>query len=178
MLVSLAAPEKVPGTIAFAPADLDRPMQQTLDLGNNPDIPPVAGQACGERGAMPSAGRAWTWSEDLGGGYDILVVDLTVTGWTDGGGSSAIKDVAADQGRCRFEQPVHEAPLGDLPVDGGWAGTSRSAEDRQHFGYAVVELGDVLIAVRVTHPDGAAAALAEAKRLVATAAERTVVALT
>jgi hypothetical protein len=180
-LVSLAAPEHIPGGIAFRPSDFDRPLDKILDLGNYPKVAPVDGQSC-DAGSdpskpMPSAGRMWMWAENGGVGAHVASVSLTVTGWAGGGGSQAIKDVATDTGHCQFLDPVKEVPLGGLPVDGGWAGVSTSREGGLGFGYAVVELGDVLVAVTVTHPDGGDAAVAEAKRLVEVAAERTVVAL-
>jgi hypothetical protein len=180
-LVSLAAPESIPGTIAFRPDDLDRPLDKILDLGNYPKVAPVDGQSC-DAGSdpgkpLPSAGRMWMWAENGGVGASAASVSLTVTGWAGGGGTPAIKDVAADEGHCQFLHPVQEVPLGDLPVDGGWAGTSTAPEGDLSSGYAVVELGDVLVSVTVRHADGPDAAVAEARRLVEVAAERTVVAL-
>jgi hypothetical protein len=180
-LVSLAAPESIPGEIAFRLDDLDRPLDKILDLGNYAKVAPVDGQSC-DAGSdpskpLPSAGRHWMWAENGGVGASAASVSLTVTGWAGGGGSQAIRDVAADEGHCQFLDPVQEVPLGDLPVDGGWAGTSTTPEGDLSSGYAAVELGDVLVSVTVRHADGPDAAVAEARRLVEVAAERTVVAL-
>lgn len=180
-LVSLAAPETIPGEVAFRPDDLDRPLDKILDLGNYTKVSPVDGQSC-DAGSdpskpMPSAGRKWMWAENGGVGAAAASVSLTVTGWAGGGGSQAVRDVAADTGRCQFLDPVQEVPLGDLPGDGRWAGTSTTPEGDLSSGYAVVELGDVLVSVTVRHAEGPGAAVAEAKRLVEVAAERTVVAL-
>lgn len=178
-LVSLAAPAAVPDGAALEPGDFDRPVQLLLDTGEYVNGPTADGQECGPGSAPPStlpgARRAWTWVQERSNRLDQLQVDLTVTGWR-GGGSTALERLAADTGYCRWHEPTTPERADDLPGDGQWAGSSQSGQLSN--GYAVVQLGDVLVAVSVTHPDGREAAVAEAKRLVVVAAARTVEALT
>lgn len=175
-LVSLAAPDAFPDDARLQPGDFDRPLELLLDLGDYADVPVVSGQECAAGpGGRPSAGRVWSWAEERSNALDQLQVHLTLTGWAGGGGSAALADVVGDAGRCRWSDPVSEVDVAELPGDGRWAGQSR--DTRPPRGYAVVQLGDVLVAVTVHHPDGAAAAVAEAKRLVVLAAARTQVAL-
>lgn len=178
-LVSLAAPAAVPDRAALEPGDFDRPVQLLLDTGEYVNGPTADGQECGPgsapSGTLPGARRAWTWVQERSNRLDQLQVDLTVTGWR-GGGSTALERLAADTGYCRWHEPTTPERTDDLPGDGRWAGSSQSGQLSN--GYAVVQLGDVLVAVSVTHPDGREAAVAEAKRLVVVAAARTVEALT
>ena len=179
LLVSLAAPAAVPDASALEPGDFDRPVQLLLDTGEYVNGPTVDGQECGAASppprTLPDARRAWTWVQERSNRLDQLQVDLTVTGWK-GGGSTALERLAADTGTCRWHEPTTPERVDDLPGDGRWAGSSQS--DQLSHGYAVVQLGDVLVAVSVTHPDGREAAVAEAKRLVVVAAARTVESLT
>ncbi len=167
--VSLAAPKAIPDDIAFRPGDFKPPLQLTLDLGNYRQVPTVNGQGCTAKPG-PSAGRVWQWAEENSNRLDQVTVSLTLTGWADGRGTQAIRDVTDDTGACRWSPGTKETSSRDLPGDGKWAATRTMSGLHQAF--AVVELGDVLVAVSVTHPDGERAAVDEAKRLVVIAAER------
>ena len=174
---SLAAPESFPDAIAFTENDFDRPMTLGLDLGNYAKIPPVSGQSCDVESnpgrPMPTVGRTWSWNDAASDRMDQRTVDLTVTGWKSP--EEALSDIRQDTGFCTFLDPVTERPSGDLPGDGAWAGSS--TRGGLTSGYAVVQLGQVLVAVTVNDPEGESAATDEAKRLVAIAAERTAAAL-
>jgi hypothetical protein len=167
--ISLAAPKAFPDDIGFRSGDFDRSLQLLLDLGNYADVPTVSGQGCTAKPG-PSAGRTWQWAEENSNRQDQVSVTLTLTGWANGRGTQAIADVADDTGACRWSPGTKETPSADLPGDGKWAATRTM--NGLHQGFAVVELGDVLMAVSVTHPDGEQAAVDEAKRLVVIAAER------
>ncbi|HEX5533038.1 MAG TPA: hypothetical protein VFX33_04785 [Actinomycetales bacterium] len=167
--ISLAAPKSFPDDLGFRSSDLRPPLQLTLDLGNYRKVSTVSGQECvAEPG--PSAGRVWQWAEENSNRLDQVSVALTLTGWANGRGTQAIADVADDTGVCRWSPGTKETKSGDLPGDGKWAATRTM--NGLHQGFAVVELGDVLVAVSVSHPDGEQAAVDEAKRLVVMAAER------
>jgi hypothetical protein len=168
--ISLAAPKAFPDDIGFRPGDFDRSLQLLLDLGNYRKVAPVGGQECSSADPGASAGRVWKWAEENSNRLDQVSVDLTLTGWANGRGTQAIRDVADDTGVCRWSPRTKEVPSRDLPGDGKWAATRTM--DGLHQGFAAVELGDVLVAVSVTHPDGEQAAVDEAKRLVVIAAER------
>jgi hypothetical protein len=168
--ISLAAPKAFPDDIGFRPGDFDRSLQLLLDLGNYRKVAPVGGQECSSADPGASAGRVWKWAEENSNRLDQVSVDLTLTGWANGRGTQAIRDVADDTGVCRWSPRTKEVPSRDLPGDGKWAATRTM--NGLHQGFAAVELGDVLVAVSVTHPEGEQAAVDEAKRLVVIAAER------
>jgi len=168
--ISLAAPKAFGDDIRLRSSDFDRRLQLTLDLGNYRKVAPVGGQECSSGDSGASAGRVWQWAEENSNRQDQVSVTLTLTGWANGRGTQAIADVADDTGVCRWSPGTKEAPSLDLPGDGKWAATRTM--NGLHQGFAVVELGDVLVAVSVTHPDGEQAAVDEAKRLVVIAAGR------
>lgn len=174
-LPALPAPPEFPDEIAL-PADVfDRPLEQTLDLGNDVNVSTVAGQACSEGEPRPSAGRIWSWAEENSNRLDQLTVTLQLTGWAGAGGVAALRDVADDTGRCRWVDPVTENQVEGLPGEGAWVGGAEV--NGLGRGYAVVQLGDVLVAVSVGHPAGREAAVAEAVRLAHIAVVRTANAL-
>jgi hypothetical protein len=168
--ISLAAPKAFPNEVGFRSGDFEPPLRLLLDLGSERKVPPVGGQECGSGEPGPSSGRVWQWAEESSNRQDQVSVTLTLTGWANGRGTRAIADVADDTGLCRWSPGIKETPSADLPGDGKWAATRMM--NGLHQGFAVVELGDVLVAVSVTHPDGEQAAVDEAKRLVVIAAER------
>ena len=174
-LISLAAPQEFPDDAALPADAFDRPLVLLSDLGNYAKVPTVGGQECSDSGPFPSAGRSWMWAEENSNRLDQLQVDVVVTGWAGGGGSTAIQQVASNEGGCRFTDPVSgKSPAAEIG-DGRWAGTQTvNGLDK---GYAVTQLGDVLIAVSVTSPQGPDAAVAEAERLLPQAAERVVASL-
>ena len=174
-LISLAAPEEVPDDAVLPAEAFDRPLDLLNDLGNYPKVPTVAGQECGDSGPFPTTGRSWMWAEENSNRLDQLQVDVVVTGWAGGGGTAAIQEVASNEGGCRFTDPVTPRTSVAEIGDGRWAGTQTvNGLDK---GFAVTQLGDVLIAVSVTSPQGRDAAVAEAERLLPLAAERVVASL-
>ncbi len=162
---------EIPDAVALRPEDFPRPMTLDLDTGQYNLQPTVPGQGCGD-GAHPHpvAGRQWQWSEPDSDSKRQLQVALAVTGWAPGSGQERFRDLVADEGRCRFPIAQTIVDSSTLPGKDTWAATGWYASMR--YGRAAVRVGDRIVGVEVSHPDGENAAVVLARELVTLAAAR------
>jgi hypothetical protein len=161
----------IPDSVAIPRKELPVPMVNLLDLGQYRAVPTLPGQACSaarfERMPQPVAGRSWSWAEENSNRLDQRAVNLNVTGWRDGGAARELANVAKNAGACRFDPAVTQTGLTDERWTGwrdGAAGTATA--------YAAQRVGDVIVGIEVTSPEGAEDALATAERLAASTAKR------
>lgn len=165
----------IPDSVAFAADELPASLELHLDLGQYSRLPTVMGQSCQDPsigGAEPVAGRAWSWSQGASDSLHEVTVDLVVTGWREGTGPEAFTAMVEDTGSCRWMEPQHAQPPGELTAAGDDAWVAEASSNGLAWGRAAVRQGDVLVGVTVQHPDGPAAAAELSRKLAVVAAGR------
>lgn len=150
------APQDDPRVVADDVPDLDGAWAAALPAGlvtmsageQYRFSPTVPGSCDGDDGVDPVAGRQRMWAEEASNRLDQLVVDVAVTGWTEGTGEDALDDVRLDRADCSWPGAVPDQV--DIPVegaDGSWLGVRGTAgEDVLH---GAARTGDLVVGVQV-----------------------------
>jgi hypothetical protein len=115
----------------------------------------VEGQACGRPPTWSPesvAGRQWRW-QAKGAGADARVVTLTVTTWAEDRAAIAFQAALTDFKGCGwFGRQTTLSDQSGGSDDERWDATSTLAG--RNYGRALIRVGDAIVGIQVSDPDG------------------------